>query len=160
VLITDHSVPANLQPHGSRAAEAAQANRDEVANSTATILSRAVIDGRQTLHLHQTIHPAAPPPPNGMPLPNGFHFPTMPAFNVDTWVDPLTYLPVRTRLGGFGRQGSSSITDETWLPRTPANIAKTKVVIPAGFKHVVPNQSSGVAFSSGTDRLVSSSCQS
>jgi hypothetical protein len=151
VTVTSHRIPAQFQRHGSAGvAELAQANRDKVANGTATIVGSAVIDGRKSLHLHETIHPPAPPPPTGMPLPKGFHFPAMPAFEVDTWVDPLTYLTVR-------RRAFRSVTDETWLPRTPANIAKTKLIVPAGFKHSVPQQGRGFAI--GTLQEIGNNCQ-
>lgn len=60
-----------------------------------------------------------------------------------TWyVNPTTYLPVRldssgTTFGGrWPRSTSSAVTDVTWLPPTAANIAKTLVTIPAGFRQV------------------------
>jgi hypothetical protein len=145
VLITRHPFPARYQRHSSGAAGIAQINRDKVANGTATIVDRETIGGRETLHLRETIHPAPPPTDTfGVPLlPKNFRFSATPQFNIDTWVDPLTYLPVRTRVGAGG---GSTITDETWLPRTPANIAKTKLVIPAGFKRVTPQHGSGFGF--------------
>jgi hypothetical protein len=65
----------------------------------------------------------------------------------DRWtlyVDPRTYLPVRISSSSpnpvFGRAGAShlltSVTDVRWLPPTAANIAKTLVTIPPGFRHV------------------------
>jgi hypothetical protein len=146
VTITSERFPIVLQRNGSQtAANIAQINRDLVANGTATIVGRNDIDGRQTLHLRQTIHPTTPPAPTGMPLPKGFHMPRMPAFNVDTWVDPLTYLTVRVRVD---EPAGASVRDETWLSRTPANLEKTKLVIPRGFKRVVPHQGRGFAVGS------------
>jgi hypothetical protein len=58
------------------------------------------------------------------------------------YVNPTTYLPVRTygsteTFGGPARTWiSSSVTDIQWLPPTAANIAKTLVTIPAGFRQV------------------------
>jgi hypothetical protein len=58
------------------------------------------------------------------------------------YVNPTTYLPVRmegssTTFGGrWPSSTSSSVTDVKWLPSTAANIAKTLVTIPAGFRHV------------------------
>ena len=58
------------------------------------------------------------------------------------YVNPRTYLPVRmegssTTFGGrWPRSTSSSVTDVTWLPPTAANLAKTLVTIPAGFRQV------------------------
>jgi hypothetical protein len=138
-----HRLPFPRPAAGNDAARIAQANRDKVANRKATIVGRESIDGRQTLHLRETIHLPTPQPPRGFPLPKGFQIPPTPAFTVDTWVDPLTYLTVRSSYGG---QTNSSITDETWLPRTPANIARTKVVIPPGFKHEIPQQGTASGF--------------
>jgi hypothetical protein len=89
-----------------------------------------------------------------MPLPKGFHIPRMPAFNVDTWVDPLTYLTVRVRVD---EPAGASVRDETWLSRTPANIAKTKLVVSHGFKRVVPH--AGRGFGVGFVQLTKRSCQ-
>ena len=136
------------------AVNVAQINRDLVSNGTATVVGREEIDGRQTLHLRQRIHPAVPPTPTGMPFPKGFHIPRMPAFNVDTWVDPLTYLTVRVRVG---EPAGASVRDETWLSRTPANIAKTKLIVPLGFKRVVPHVGHG--FAVGSVQLTNRSCQ-
>jgi hypothetical protein len=147
-----HRLPFPRPAAGNAAARIAQANRDKVANRKATIVGRESIDGRQTLHLRETIHLPTPHPPKGFPLPKGFKIPPTPAFTLDTWVDPLTYLTVRSRYGG---QSNSSITDESWLPRTQANIAKTKVVIPAGFKHDIPQQGTAI----GTFQEISNSCQ-
>ena len=58
------------------------------------------------------------------------------------YVNPTTYLPVRmegssTTFGGrWPSSTSSSVTDVKWLPPTAANIAKTLVTIPAGFRQV------------------------
>lgn len=55
------------------------------------------------------------------------------------YVNPKTYLPVRidgstqTYGGKAGNQVSSVVNDMTWLPPTPANIAKALVTIPPGF---------------------------
>ena len=155
VTITSNRFPIPLQRNGSQAAaNIAQINRDMVANGRAAIIGRSEIDGRRTLQLRQTIHPAVPPTPKEMPLPKGFHIPRMPAFNVDTWVDPLTYLTVRVRVD---EPAGASVRDETWLSRTPANIAKTKLVVPPGFKRVVPH--AGRGFGVGFVQLTKRSCQ-
>jgi hypothetical protein len=49
------------------------------------------------------------------------------------WVDPATYLPVRTTLA-LGVERTQ--TDFRWLPPTPANLARLQVTIPAGFTQV------------------------
>jgi hypothetical protein len=128
------------------AARIAQDYRDKVANGRATIIGREVLGGRETLHLREIQHLPPPPVPKGMRLPKSIRFPT--SFRIDAWVDPLTYVPVRTRATG-------SVTDESWLPRTPTNIAKTKVVIPPGFKHPVPQEGH---FSSSFVEIGKTSC--
>jgi hypothetical protein len=45
------------------------------------------------------------------------------------WVDPATYLPVQLRMG-------KNRTEFHWLAPTPANLAKLKVTVPAGFKQI------------------------
>lgn len=58
------------------------------------------------------------------------------------YVDPTTYLPVR--ISGSNRSFGgpapssvfSSVTDIQWLRPTSANIAKTLVTVPRGFRHV------------------------
>ena len=58
------------------------------------------------------------------------------------YVDPSTYLPVRmygsteTYGGPAGSTRFASVTDVQWLRPTAANIAKTLVTIPPGFRHV------------------------
>jgi hypothetical protein len=55
------------------------------------------------------------------------------------YVNPSTYLPVRmygstqTYGGSAGGFTSSSVTNVTWLPATPANVARALVTIPPGF---------------------------
>jgi hypothetical protein len=55
---------------------------------------------------------------------------------------PTTYLPVRmygsneTFGGRWPRTTSSGVTDVQWLPPTAANVAKTLVTIPPGFRQV------------------------
>jgi hypothetical protein len=51
------------------------------------------------------------------------------AVPMDLWVDATTYLPVRWQW----RQDGSTPFDVTWLPPTPANIAKLTTVVPPGF---------------------------
>jgi hypothetical protein len=74
--------------------------RRGLADGSTTALGHAVVDGRTTLHLRQSV--------------------------LQLWVDPLTYLPVRTQAG-------ASTDDITWLPRTASNLLSTKIVVPQGF---------------------------
>jgi hypothetical protein len=112
------------------AAETAQANRDNVARGKASIVGKAVVDGRQTIQLRETIRPPRPRLPTG--LPRNARIPRMPAFQLDIWVDPLTYVTLRTRTSF---RGHSSVADETWLPRTPVNVDAARLIIPDGFGH-------------------------
>jgi hypothetical protein len=118
------------------AASMAQATRDKVADGKAAVVGRAAVDGHQTLHLRELVHLPAPTTPPGAHLPKAFVRDRL--LHVDTWADALTYLPVRIRTSGsFGW----SVADTTWLPRTPATVAKTRVVIPPGFKRLAQNGS-------------------
>jgi len=119
---------------GFTAADEAQANRDKVAHGTARVVGKDVVGGRQAIRVHEVLG--------------------LGGFALDTWVDPLTYVTLRTRstLGG-----ATATTDEAWLPRSAANVAKTRLVIPAGFTH--PSDL-GTAFTSSdqTVTMPSRSC--
>jgi hypothetical protein len=95
---------------GFTAADEAQANRDNIVHGRARIVGRSVVDGRQAVRLHEALAP--------------------PTLGLDTLVDSLTYLTLREH---FTAGGVVSTTDEDWLPRSTANIAKTRLAIPAGF---------------------------
>jgi len=130
---------------GNEPASLAQAARDKVADGKATIVGRAVVDGHATLHLRELVHLPEPTAPPGVHVPKALAQPRV--LHVDTWVDPLTYLPIRMRTGG---SSGWSVSDTSWLPRTPANVAETRIVIPPGFEHAT--QSSG-NFTSYTDAV-------
>jgi hypothetical protein len=49
----------------------------------------------------------------------------------ELWVDPKTYLPVRT-------VSANQQTDFRWLKPSAATLARLKLTIPAGFRHVTP----------------------
>jgi hypothetical protein len=128
--------------HGESAANGAQVNRDNVFRGRARIVGGDVVEGRPALHLREVVHiPAIKPAsfhlPKGFPVPKQALRATK--FTIDTWVDPVTYVTVRIRQG-------SSVNDESWLPRTAGNIARTRAVIPAGFRHEVTVDGSGVGF--------------
>jgi hypothetical protein len=132
-------LPSGLPGRAAEPASLAQANRDKVFRGKATVVGRELVDGRVTLHLREIVHvPAFDPArlklPKGAPVAKRFF--QAHHFRVDTWVDPLTYLPVRTRSPG-------STSDEAWLPRTDANIAKTKIVVPRGFRRAVEQRGTG-----------------
>jgi hypothetical protein len=52
------------------------------------------------------------------------------------WVDPSTYLPVRLSMAGQQQ-------DFRWLPATAANLALTRLTVPAGFRQVTPPPTRG-----------------
>jgi hypothetical protein len=62
-------------------------------------------------------------------------------FQLTFWVDPATYLPVRTVLtdepnsAGYNPADRIQI-DYQWLAPTPANVAELDVTIPPGFTEV------------------------
>jgi hypothetical protein len=68
-------------------------------------------------------------------------------YQLDTWVDPLTYVTVRARVSGH--QGSS-VRDVTWPARTPANLARLKLVIPRGFERLATTSAPLIEYSTAT----------
>jgi len=119
------SLPASAAHDQDGAAAVAADYRRGVATGVAKVMGNATVDGRATLHLRQiTKVPATPSggPTTGMPAQR---------FQIDAWVDPTTYLPVRLRTENAG---TWTETKETWLPRTRSNLAELTVVIPAGFR--------------------------
>jgi len=125
--IVDHAILPAAPAGGDGAAAVAADYRRGVANGLARIVGKATIDGLPALHLRQiTRIPSTPDGgvTNGMPAEQ---------FRVDAWVDSTTYLPLRLRTSNAG---AWTETNETWVPRTPANLAKLSVVIPAGFRQL------------------------
>ena len=114
-------------------AEESKTYRTGIENGEQKIVGHELVDGAATLHLRQVSHDPASRPKLPPGWPKNAKVPMIPArtIRVDTWVDASTYVPVRTE-AGFG--DTPSQTSETWLPRTPANVAKTRLVIPAGFR--------------------------
>jgi hypothetical protein len=135
------------------AAEAAQVNRDKVAHGKASIVGKEAVDGRQTLDLRETVHLPRPRFRAIGGITHRVRIPPQPSLHVDTWVDPLTYVTVRTRVRV---RGSSSVTDETWLPRTPANVAATRIVIPDGFSHQLQRSRVVTSFEFASSRCAQS----
>ena len=74
--------------------------RRDLGDGSTKTLGKATLNGRTTLHLRQNV--------------------------LQLWVDPLTYLPVRT-------QARATTDDITWLPRTASNLLSTRIVVPQGF---------------------------
>jgi hypothetical protein len=52
---------------------------------------------------------------------------------VDLWINTSTFLPIRETTSTTGQRTTTE--DYSWLRRTPANLAKLRVVVPAGFTY-------------------------
>jgi hypothetical protein len=95
--------------------------RAEVKAGQARLVGRETVDGQRALHLTER-------------LPNG---------QVDLWVNPGTYLPIR-EIGtapGMSQTSDQAIRDDyRWLPSTPANLRLLTPAgaIPAGFTQTSP----------------------
>jgi hypothetical protein len=150
-------------PHANGVATAAALSaeyRRGVGRGVWKVVGRETVDGRSTLHLQQLQQlplprPAALPKSVLRSVPKRFrkrlakamakatteNLPPEPqrAVHLDTWVDALTYVPVRL---DSNLAGQRSETDEVWLPRTAANVALTRLVIPPGFRKLTPQTGS------------------
>ncbi len=107
-------------------AQAANALRDAINAGSMTDAGPAEVDGQRAIHLVQ-----------GSPKTG----------EIDMWVDPVTYLPIRTIETAPGESVASdrAIRDDyKWLPDTAANLSLLTPAgaIPAGFTQV-PNAGAG-----------------
>ena len=157
VFYDDHRWTSQIEPQtsgatpGNSPAGVAHRYRELIAGGEAKVLGPATIDGVATLHLRQ-FQTVLPPNlaqlekglrkqiarefPKGETIPKKLY--RIPAgtlkamhLQLDIWVDAATYLPLRIRTVANRRFSQTEADD--WLPRTVANLAKLKVVIPAGF---------------------------
>jgi hypothetical protein len=125
-----HGVPVGLWllfqvmlPAGPPPTSAASAVRAAISCGTLTAAGRQRVDGTEAIEL--TNRPDSPVPET-------------------IWVSPATYLPLRVVLGaGPGQPFVRQTADMTWLQPTTQNLAKLKVPIPAGFRHVSPGKAGG-----------------
>lgn len=118
-----------------------------IANRDAVVVGKSIIDGKHALILREAL---APLTALTSLVPAGVHIPkgalakaqaSMARIHTDDWINAATYVPIRTHTAGFGPPETLTYT---WIPRTPSNLARTKPVIPPGFKHLVqPAQPSG-----------------
>ncbi|MBO0867382.1 MAG: hypothetical protein J2P15_02355 [Micromonosporaceae bacterium] len=83
--------------------------RAAMASGSLALIGEEPVRGHETLHLRVT----------GLPK----------VIAMDLFVDPHTYLPVRLIAGG----PTTTISDYTWLPRTPRNLAVLDLRPPPGF---------------------------
>jgi hypothetical protein len=97
--------------------------RAEIANGQFTVVGRTELHGQQAIELKINVPPSDQAPPHTVAA--------------RLWVDAATYLPMRedTRRS----TGQQSVSDFVFLPPTPANLAKLRPVIPAGYTHVSGN---------------------
>jgi hypothetical protein len=141
-----NAVPAQAFA-GNGSEHLAQSLEDQLASGMLTLVGSQTIDGHAALHVRWTL-PMPPLPPNA----SGFTMPR-PA-EVDMWLDPTTYLPIRQEsLTSKGEVLSQ--TDDVWLPRTPENLAKLKFVVPPGFtrQSASSGSSTGGSFSFGQTQI-------
>jgi hypothetical protein len=109
--------------------------REQVSSGVYVLLGTDSINGKKVLHLRKPIGPpelsmrAVSPSGVTMPAPARAHFPN----ELHMWVDPSTYLPVRSEL--TSPSGVRLEVDYDWLPRTPENLGKLELVVPPGFNH-------------------------
>jgi hypothetical protein len=92
--------------------EEASSIRDRIASGTTVVVGREEIAGRSALHIRWS---------------SGGVVSSL----VDLWVDNATCLPV---LAWVTSSGGRTETSDEWLPRTSRNLAKTRLVVPRGFK--------------------------
>jgi hypothetical protein len=91
--------------------------RDELAQGQFKVIRRGVLNGHRAIELR-------------LVLPSG-HGRGLHVTAARLWVDAATYLPMRQVLR-FS-DGKQDTTDYRFLPPTPANLAKLRPVIPAGY---------------------------
>jgi hypothetical protein len=91
--------------------------RAELANGQFRVIGRTVLNGQQAIELKFSVPPNSAAPPH--------------VTAERMWVNATTYLPMRdyTRWSN----GQQSVFDYVFLPPTPANLAKLRPVIPAGY---------------------------
>jgi hypothetical protein len=108
-------------------AQAADALRAAISAGSMTEAGPAEVDGQRAIHLVQGSAQTG---------------------EIDMWVDPATYLPIRTIETAPGESAASdrAIRDDyKWLPDTAANLSLLTPAgaIPAGFTQVRPGSGSG-----------------
>ena len=97
--------------------------RAEIANGQFTVVGQTELDGQQAVELQINVPPNDEAPPH--------------VTVARLWVDATTYLPMREyrRMSN----GQQNVTDYTFLPPTPQNLAKLRPEIPAGYAYVSGN---------------------
>jgi len=94
--------------------------RAEIANGQFKVAGRTELHGQPAVELDINVPPNNEAPPH--------------VTAARLWVDATTYLPMRQYLRMSN--GQQNVTDYTYLPPTPGNLAKLRPEIPAGYNHV------------------------
>jgi hypothetical protein len=97
--------------------------RAEIANGQFKVVRQTELHGQQAIELQINVPPNNEAPPH--------------VTAARLWVDATTYLPMREYLRMSN--GQQNVTDYTFLPPTPENLAKLRPEIPAGYTHVSGN---------------------
>jgi len=101
--------------------------RAEIANGQFTVIGRTELNGQQAIELKMTVPPSNQAPPH--------------VTAERLWVNATTYLPMRQHVRWSN--GQQSVFDYVFLPPTPANLAKLRPVIPAGYTRADCAQGTG-----------------
>jgi hypothetical protein len=101
--------------------------RAELANGQFTVIGPTELDGQQAIELQINVPPDNEAPPH--------------IVAERMWVNATTYVPMReyTRWSN----GQQNVGDYVFLPPTPANLAKLRPVIPAGYTRASCARGSG-----------------
>lgn len=91
--------------------------RAEIANGQFTVVGRTELHGQQAIELKINVPPSNEAPPH--------------VTAERMWVNATTYLPMREHVRWS--DGQQSVFDYVFLPPTPQNLAKLRLVIPAGY---------------------------
>ena len=95
----------------------AAAIRAEIANGQFTVIGRTELHGQQAIELKINVPPNNEAPPH--------------VTAEQMWVNATSYLPMREYVRWS--DGQQSVFDYVYLPPTPANLAKLRPTIPAGY---------------------------
>ena len=91
--------------------------RAEIANGQFTVIGQTELNGQQAVELKINVPPNNEAPPH--------------VTAEQMWVNATTYLPMREYVRWS--DGQQSVFDYVFLPPTPANLAKLRPTIPAGY---------------------------
>ncbi len=94
--------------------------RAEIANGQFKVVGRTELHGQRAVELEINVPPSDEAPPH--------------VTAARLWVNATTYLPMRQYV--LMSNGQQNVTDYTFLPPAPGNLAKLRPVIPAGYTHV------------------------